>query len=57
MEAEMADVVGQVRALVETHYLYPDTAAAVSRVLAEGLADRRYPADAASLAAAVTADL
>src|SRR5258706_14725407 len=56
-EAEVAHVVGQVRALVEAHYVFPDAAAAVSRVLAEGLAEGRYPAEAPSLAAAVTADL
>jgi hypothetical protein len=56
-QAEMAHVVGQVRALIETRYLYPDIAATVSRVLAEGLAEGRYPADEPSLAAAVTADL
>lgn len=56
-EAELREVVGQVRALVETHYVHPDVAAAVSRVLAEGLAEGRYPADAPSLAAAVTMDL
>ena len=56
-ETEVAQIVGQVRALVETHYLDPDIAAAVSRVLAEGLAEGRYPAEEPSLAAAVTADL
>lgn len=56
-EAEMAQIVGQVRALVETHYLYPDIAATVSRALAEGLAEGRYPAEEPSLATAVTADL
>jgi hypothetical protein len=56
-EAEVARIVGQVRALVETHYLYPDMAATVSRVLAEGLAEGRYPAEEPSLATAVTADL
>lgn len=53
----MAHVVEQVRALVETHYLYPGIASAVSRVLAEGLAEGRYPAEEPSLATAVTADL
>jgi len=56
-ETEVAQIVGQVRALVETHYLYPDIAAAVSGVLAEGLGEGRYPAEEPSLAAAVTADL
>src|SRR5436853_241614 len=48
---------GQVGALVETHYVSPDVAPAVSRVLADGLAEGRYPAEARSLATAVTADL
>jgi hypothetical protein len=56
-EAEVTRVVEQVRALVETHYLYPDIAATVSRVLAEGLAEGRYPAEESSLATGVTADL
>ena len=56
-EAELTHVVEQVRALVETHYVYPDVAAAVSRVLAEGLAEGRYPAEVPSLAAAITTDL
>ena len=56
-EAELTEVVEQVRALVEARYLYPGVAATASRVLAEGLAERRYPADAPSLATAVTADL
>ena len=56
-EAAVTHVVEQVRALVETHYLYPDIAAAVSGVLAEGLGEGRYPAEEPSLAAAVTADL
>src|SRR5260370_4968293 len=56
-EAEVTRVVEQVRTLVETHYLYPDIAATVSRVLAEGLAEGRYPAGESSLATAVTADL
>ena len=34
-EADPAHVVGQVRTLVVAHYVYPDVAAAVSRVLAE----------------------
>ena len=53
----MLYVVGQVRALIEAHYLHPDVAATVSRVLAEGLSEGRYPADEPSLATAVTADL
>ncbi|HEY2577963.1 MAG TPA: peptidase S41, partial [Streptosporangiaceae bacterium] len=56
-ETDPAHVVGQVRSLVETHYVFPDIAQAVSQVLAEGLAQGRYPAAAQPLAAAVTADL
>lgn len=56
-DADPSDVVGKVRALLETHYVFPDVAAAVSGVLEEGLAAGRYPSDAAELAAAVTADL
>ncbi len=56
-EADPADVVSQVRTLVEAHYVFPDIALAVSGVLAEGLAAGRYPSDAPGLAAAVTADL
>ena len=35
-EADPADVVSKVRALLETHYVFPDIAAAVSGVLAKG---------------------
>jgi N-terminal domain of Peptidase_S41 in eukaryotic IRBP len=56
-EPELTRIVGQVCALVEAHYVFADMAAAVSRVLADGLAGGRYPADARSLATAVTADL
>ena len=56
-EPELTRVVGQVGALVEAHYVFPDVAAAVSQVLADGLAEGRYPAEARSLATAVTADL
>lgn len=56
-EAELARVVGQVAALVEEHYIFPEVATAVSGVLAAGLAERRYPADVRALAAAVTGDL
>jgi Peptidase family S41/N-terminal domain of Peptidase_S41 in eukaryotic IRBP len=56
-ESELTRVVSEIRALVEAHYLFPDVAAAVSRALADGLAEGRYPAQARSLAAAVTADL
>jgi hypothetical protein len=56
-EADPADVVSKVRALVEAHYVFPDIATKVSAVLAEGLAASRYPSDPPSLAEAVTADL
>jgi N-terminal domain of Peptidase_S41 in eukaryotic IRBP len=56
-EADPADVISKVRTLLETHYVFPDIAAAVSGVLAEGLAAGRYPSNAPGLAAAVTADL
>ncbi|MGH3156157.1 MAG: S41 family peptidase [Streptosporangiaceae bacterium] len=56
-EAELANVVGQVAELVQTHYVFPDVAEAVSAVLAEGLAAGRYPAGTPALAAAVTTDL
>jgi hypothetical protein len=56
-EADVADVVGKVRELVEANYVFPDVAAKVSGVLAEGLAAGRYPSDPPTLAQAVTADL
>jgi C-terminal processing protease CtpA/Prc len=56
-ETELADVVDQVRALVEANYIFPEVAAKVSRVLAAGLASGRYPAGLPALATAVTADL
>ena len=56
-EAEPAEIVDQVRALVEEHYIFPEVAAKVSAVLAAGLAGGRYPAGLPALAAAVTADL
>jgi hypothetical protein len=56
-ETELARIVGHIGALVEEHYIFPEVAAAVSGVLAAGLAERRYPADAPALAAAVTSDL
>jgi hypothetical protein len=56
-ETELVGVVGQVGALVEEHYIFPEVATAVSGVLATGLAERRYPADDRALAVAVTADL
>jgi hypothetical protein len=56
-ETELAQVVSRVRALVEQHYFSPGAADAVSAVLAEGLAEGRYPADLPTLATAITADL
>ena len=56
-ETELADVVDQVRALVEANYIFPEVAAKVSAALAAGLATGRYPADPPALANAVTADL
>jgi hypothetical protein len=56
-EEELTEVVEQVRVLVQTHYVHPDVAATVSGVLAEGLAEGRYPVGAPALATAVTADL
>jgi hypothetical protein len=56
-DEEVSEIVERVRALVETHYLFPDVGTAVSQTLADGLAVSRYPADARLLAAAVTADL
>jgi hypothetical protein len=56
-EAEVIEVVGQVRTLVEANYVFPEVATAVSGVLAEGLAAGRYPADPPALAPVVTADL
>ena len=56
-EAELSEVVHQLSDLLESRYLFPDIALTLSGVLASGLADGRYPADPAALAAAVTADL
>jgi hypothetical protein len=56
-ETELVRIVGQVGKLVEEHYIFPEVATAVSGVLATGLAEGRYPADARALATAVTADL
>ena len=56
-DADPADVVSKVRALLESRYVFPDVAAAVSGVLAEGLAAGRYRSDTRELAAAVTSDL
>ena len=55
--SELGGVIDRLRELVKTHYVFPDVAATVSQVLAEGLAQGRYPTDEAPLAAAVTADL
>jgi C-terminal processing protease CtpA/Prc len=54
---ELVGIIGQVRTLVETHYLFPDIAATVSGILAAGLADGRYPHAPSALATAVTTDL
>jgi hypothetical protein len=56
-DEEMSQIIDRVRALVESHYVFLDVGTAVSQVLADGLAAGRYPADARSLAVAVTADL
>lgn len=56
-ETQPADVTGRIQALLETHYVFPDVADALSKVLAAGLADGRYPADARMLADVITADL
>jgi hypothetical protein len=56
-ELDPAQVVGQIRALVEAHYVFPDVASTISGVLAEGLAEGRYPTDPPMLARAVTTDL
>ena len=56
-DEETSQIVDRVRTLVETHYVFPDVGTAVSRTLADALAAGRYPAEARSLAAAVTADL
>jgi hypothetical protein len=56
-EADVNIVVSRLRALVETHYVFPEAAADISRLLADGLATGRYPADVRPLAEAVTADL
>ena len=49
---EVREIVQRVCTLVETHYVFPDAAAAVSRALADALAAGRYPAHARSLAMA-----
>lgn len=56
-ETDSAQVISQVRALVEARYVFPDVASTVSAVLAEGLAEGRYPPDLPALAKAVTTDL
>jgi len=56
-DIQIEAVVGQLRTLVETHYVFPDAAADISRLLADGLTAGRYPAGAAALAEVVTADL
>ena len=54
---EINTVVDDVRALVERRYPDIDVAARICQILRAGLADGRYPADARSLATAVTEDL
>jgi len=56
-DEETSQIVDRVRALVETHYVFPDVGTAVSQVLGDALAAGRYPAEARSLSAAVTTDL
>lgn len=56
-DEEVSQIVDRVRTLVESRYLFPDVGAAVSQIVADAEAAGRYPADARSLAAAVTADL
>jgi C-terminal processing protease CtpA/Prc len=56
-EADVADVVGQVRALVEARYVFSDIGAEISKLLAERLAQGRYPSEPEELAAVVTPDL
>jgi Peptidase family S41/N-terminal domain of Peptidase_S41 in eukaryotic IRBP len=56
-ELQPADVVGRIRTLLETHYVFPGVASALAEVLAAGLAAGRYPADARTLADVVTTDL
>ena len=56
-EAELDQVIGQVRTLVETHYVFPEAAADIARQIADSHAQGRYPADPSALADAVTADL
>jgi len=56
-QADVPRIVADVRALIEAHYLDPATAAGAARVLADGLSAGRYPAEAAALATAITADL
>ena len=57
IDSELAGLITRLRDLVETRYLFPDVAATISGVLADGLRQGRYPAEEASLAAVVTADL
>lgn len=56
-EAEIVEVIEQARTLVTAHYVFPGIARQVAEVLAAGLAERRYPAEEAALADAVTSDL
>jgi hypothetical protein len=56
-DEEVRQLVERVRALVKTHYVFPEVGAAVSQTLADGLDAGRYPADARSLATTMTTDL
>jgi hypothetical protein len=56
-QADVPRIVADVRALVEEHYFDPAAAAAVCRVLADGVDAGRYPAGLPALADTVTADL
>lgn len=56
-ESDPDHLVGDLRQLIETHYVFPDMAATVCRRLAEGAAAGRYPVDPAAFAAVVTTDL
>lgn len=61
-QTEIIDLIEEVRALVDAHYVFPDVATEISQVLSAALADGRYgsdepPIDEKTLALAVTADL
>jgi hypothetical protein len=54
---DVTDVITNVSALVREHYVDPQAAAVISKVLAAGLADGRYTGDEQAVADLVTADL